>query len=253
MLIQYCSDIHLEFVQNRLYLEQNPIEPKGDILILAGDISYWGKKHFKHSFFDYVSNHFEAVYYLPGNHEFYSGKDLRIIDNEVYEAIRDNVFLVNNKVITIGDVGLFFSTLWSEIPISKSLIVESNVSDFHKIKYRGKNLNADIFNALHKVSLQFLNSAITSSKMNKKVIVSHHVPSLLCNPDQYKNSDISSAFVSEQFSLIEDWGADYWIYGHNHFNMGEQTIGKTKLVSNQLGYVQLGESIDYRESAYFEM
>ncbi|WP_083634460.1 metallophosphoesterase [Saccharicrinis aurantiacus] len=171
MLIQYCSDIHLEFVQNRLFLDKNPIKPIGEILVLAGDITYWGKKHFKYSFFDYISEHFKAVYYVPGNHEFYSGKDLRLLDNEVYEPIRDNVFLVNNKVVTLDDVGLFFSTLWSEIPISKSLIVESNINDFHKIKYRSKKLNTNIFNALHKVSLQFLSSAITSSKMNKKVIL----------------------------------------------------------------------------------
>lgn len=89
--------------------------------------------------------------------------------------------------------------------------------------------------------------------MNKKVIISHHVPSLLCNPDRYKNSDINPAFVSEQFSLIEDWGADYWIYGHHHFNMEEKQIGRTKLVTNQLGYVQLGENYDYNDSAYFEI
>ncbi|WP_282036288.1 metallophosphoesterase [Saccharicrinis aurantiacus] len=176
MLIQYCSDIHLEFVQNRLYLEKNPIEPKGDILIMAGDITYWGKKHFKHAFFNYVSEQFKAVYYIPGNHEFYSGKDLRVLDNPVYEAIRENVFIVNNKMIHIDDVDLICTTLWSEIPDSKTLLIENGVSDFHKIKYRGKKLESKIFNHLHKESLQFIESAISSSNLNKKVIVSHHIP-----------------------------------------------------------------------------
>lgn len=47
MKIQYCSDFHLEFPQNRLLLEKNPIQSEGDVLILVGDITYWRNKHFR--------------------------------------------------------------------------------------------------------------------------------------------------------------------------------------------------------------
>ena len=76
MKIQYCSDLHLEFALNAMFLHNNSIKPIADTLILAGDITLWGQQHFKHWFFDYVSKHWERVYYIPGNHEFYSGKDL---------------------------------------------------------------------------------------------------------------------------------------------------------------------------------
>jgi len=36
MKIQYCSDLHLEFPTNAIFLKNHPIEPAGEILILAG-------------------------------------------------------------------------------------------------------------------------------------------------------------------------------------------------------------------------
>ncbi len=253
MIIQYCSDIHLEFAQNCLYLHNNPIKPVGDILILAGDVSYWGKKHFKHWFFDYISDNFRVVYYVPGNHEFYSGKDLRILDHPVYDAIRDNVFIVNNRVVSIDDIDLFFTVLWSNIPEEKSLKVEYGVGDFHQIKYRGKRLDYKIFNKLHRESISFLNDSISSSNARKKIVVTHHIPTQICNPEYYRDSEINSAFVSEQYTLIHDLDIDYWIYGHHHANMPEVNINGTRLVTNQLGYVQMAEHYDYSNCAYFDL
>jgi len=68
---------------------------------------------------------------------------------------------------------------------------------------------------------------------------------------QFKGDILSNAFVSEQYNLIDESCVDYWIYGHSHRDIGEITIGKTKLVSNQLGYVSFNEHLKFNNSAKF--
>jgi hypothetical protein len=41
--------------------------------------------------------------------------------------------------------------------------------------------------------------------------------------------------------MIESSEIAYWVYGHHHTNTPEFTIGNTKLITNQLGYVQRNE------------
>lgn len=252
MIIQYASDLHLEFEENSKYLLNNPILPVADILILAGDIGYLDHYTFSdHPFWDWASNNFKHVIITLGNHEFYSGFDVKNIELGAVGEIRKNIHWYYNKSIVIDDIEFIMTPLWSYIVPSAEFIVESRISDFKCIRYNNKKLSAHNFNKLHRDSLTFLKDSLKSRRASKVVCVTHHLPTLNCMDKQFKGDILSSAFVSEQYDLIEGSLVDYWIYGHSHRNIGELTIGKTKLVSNQLGYVSYNEHLNFNNCAEF--
>ena len=114
MKIQIASDLHLEFPQNKAFLEFNPLLPKGEILILAGDIVPFSILDKHKDFFSYISDHFPITYWVPGNHEYYY-YDMADKCGVIYENIRENLFLVNNMSMMYKELKLVFSTLWSSI------------------------------------------------------------------------------------------------------------------------------------------
>lgn len=252
MIVQYCSDLHLEFHDNSQWLETYPIQPIADILVIAGDINYMGKRFGQHTFIDEVSKAFQTVYIIPGNHEYYSWEDASKSFPCLHEMIRPNVHLVNNYTVQIEDTQFIFTTLWSEI---KKYVAEVMIgmNDFRVIQYEGKALTVDNFNYMHQQSLDFLKREIAKYPNHKKIVVTHHLPSPLCNAKEHENSKLNEAFCIDLTDFIEQSRVNYWIYGHNHRNKPVFQIGKTKMLTNQLGYVAYGEHEDFRVNATFEI
>ena len=53
---------------------------------------------------------------------------------------------------------------------------------------------------------------------------------------EHKGNLLNSAFATELGDFIADSRIDAWIFGHSHANI-DTTIGNTRIVCNQLGYV----------------
>lgn len=250
--IQYCSDLHLEFPENKTFLKEHPIQAHGDILILAGDIIPFAVLDKHDDFLNDVAGKFESVYWIPGNHEYYSfdaAKKCGVLN----EQIRKNVFLVNNIALLHNNVRFIFSTLWSKISPAYEWQIERGISDFRVIKFNGSRLSAVQFNQLHKEAYQFIEQEINKTHNGKTVVATHHVPTFLNYPEQYKGDALNEAFAVELFDFIEPSSIDYWIYGHHHCNIPAFKIGSTEMLTNQLGYVRHNENQDFNHSSIIEI
>ena len=241
MIVQYASDLHLEFSQNQRFLKTNPLQPKGDVLILAGDVVPFAALDKHDDFFDYLADHFETTYWIPGNHEYYQF-DLAEKCGMINEAIRKNVHLVNNLTIINEGVRFIFSTLWSHISPSNESHLQRSINDFRVIKYNSDRFNVAQFNQQHDACLDFITQELQRTAVEKTVVVTHHVPTLINYPEKYQGTAINEAFVVELVDLIKTTQPDYWVYGHHHFNTPDFNIGTTQILTNQLGYVEYGGS-----------
>jgi len=252
MKIQYASDLHLEFPENSAFLKESPLVPVGDILILAGDIVPFAVLDKYDDFFSYLSDNFNKTYWIPGNHEYYHF-DISDKSDSFIEKIKSNVFLLNNTTVIEENVKFVFSTLWSQISEQNQWNIESRLNDFHVIKNKDNRFSSLQYNVLHKESVAFIRRELITNKMDNTVVVTHHVPTFLNYPEKYMGDALNEAFAVELYDLIETHQPNYWLYGHTHANTPVFKIGKTTLLTNQLGYVKYKENINFNKDKIFNV
>ncbi len=271
MKIQYCSDLHLEMKNNILFLEHHPIEKSGDILIIAGDLLPFSKmdEEFYIEKLKQMCKGFSKVFWLPGNHEYYSSTYRTDYENAVYENPVpgiDNLLLVDNHSETIGNTRLIFSTLWSYLPPQYALEIRNSLNDFYMIKVIDertgeKRILRDYdYNRYHHTAFNFIRSVFEKAKtekqngeISKSIVVTYHVPTFFHYPENMQAAQLITLLPPELFPYIENSEIDYWIHGHHHFNHGGFTIGNTEILTNQLGYVGYGEHEEFEWGKILEV
>lgn len=251
MRVQYCSDLHLEFEQNSKYITTNPLSVCGDILILAGDIVPLHDEFLTNPFFSFISKRYKQIFWVPGNHEFYY-KNISDYSVSFNIKLLRNISIVNNIDLQYEGIRFIFSTLWTRIDRENEKIIEQSIADFKCITSNNKKFKASDFNKLHDDSVRFINKSFNGNN-DKTVVVTHHLPSALCNSPVHNLSPLKEAFCVDLTDYIEEKNANFWIYGHSHFNQKPLFIGNTIMLTNQLGYVHLNESGNFKLNAYFSV
>jgi predicted phosphodiesterase len=204
MRIQIASDLHLEFNSNRELLTKYPLNPVGDILVLAGDICCFSKPQYLKPFLELWKQQFKKIIYVPGNHEFYRGS----FNLNYHKFIReeDNVIFLNNNTVIIDDIRFICSTLWSGISQDSTQCI----SDYFVINGFSKRVE----NQAHAESLSFIREEL-EKPFNKTVVVTHHLPLKQCIDDKFKDSPYNDAFCSHQPYLFSK-NLNLWVHGHSH-------------------------------------
>ena len=132
----------------------------------------------------------------------------------------------------------------SEVSLSRVQVLANKSLTFIQGDIRDAQILDQIF-AQHQIDavIHFAGlKAVGESQAKHIVVATHHVPSYeLVSPD-FIGSPINGAFTAELGNFIVDSPINVWIYGHSHTNI-DTTIGHTKIVCNQMGYVFANEHL----------
>jgi predicted phosphodiesterase len=259
--IQYCSDIHLEFLEqfsNSAANFEDILTPGiSPYLVLAGDI---GQPHLSlfRLFFEWCSQNWKEVYYVTGNHEYYStGNPPESMDSIEDEIGRQLADLKNVHWLCLGcpggsmsrdiegtDVTLIGTTLWTNIDDDAENTARFAMMDYkligspHPHPKKGVQLIQPYeVSILHMLQKQNLANEIrvVAARERKIVVVTHHLPSYKCIAPQFVGLDLNCCFASHSDDLIGMPGVVAWIYGHTH-DLRRTWIGKCLCVVNAVGY-----------------
>jgi len=253
MKIQIASDLHLEFLKNREWIENNPLIPNGNVLLLAGDIVSDKKKKKANDFFKTIDKKFEKVIYTMGNHEFYNGEIDYAYPN-YKKNLTDKIIKLNNQSLIIEDIKIIASVLWTNIPNKYATEISEKMNDYkliyHKNNYDEKYYNStDYTNNINELSIKFIKNELEKNFEGKIIILSHHVP---CFISSTKNALDCAYYNDLENLIIEHNNIFLWAFGHIHKKI-DKKIGNARILSNPLGYVDEQEHINFDRSLIIEI
>lgn len=266
--IQYVSDLHLEFYDKLAF--PLILTPAARYLALAGDIGHPDTDLFK-SFIDYTARNWDRVFFVAGNHEYYTRKPAQSWKHtipahmfETQDALKaifaryknvtylhhDNpsVYLAGENVAIVG------STLWSHIP-RESMYLSHAMNDYKYIPFESEGtvrpLLPEDVNQLHTKEREMLEAQIDywGSQKAQVVVITHHMPSFSLISPKYENSPYNMMFASHCEALMKPHVRS-WIYGHTH-NAGVASFKHTLCAVNARGYPH-ESAIGFSKEAWLE-
>jgi predicted phosphodiesterase len=184
----------------------------------------------------------QPVLYVTGNHEYYTERPMHTEEKNFKAWLADrhpHVCFLRDEAASIDGVNFFGGTMWTNFNGGNVLAMEtarSQMNDYRLIL----NPDGTAFRPVDSVALHmdFVSKLLgwfETDLLGPRVVISHNAP--VVNPKtKFETSALMPAFNSlDMIAVIEKCQPDLWIYGHTH-ECDDQRIGKTRIISNQLGY-----------------
>lgn len=263
--IALASDLHLEFGTIALDNTEG-----AKVLILAGDILTANPLH-EHphgtivpppenyiwkpgknqvlamryrAFLDQVTNEFEHVVAIAGNHELYHGRF-----PDAYDWLRTeygrypNIHFLQNDQVEIDGVTFLGGTLWTDFnkrdPLTLRLIANM-MNDFRVVINSDRNWRRFApGDALHEhiITRDYFKHVLDNAPDKRYVVVGHHAPSpLSVHPRFAKDTIANGGYFSDLSEFILDHPQiKLWVHGHMH-DPQTHYMGDTLIAANPRGY-----------------
>lgn len=238
MKVAYCSDLHLEMGTAAVDLCVD-----ADVLVIAGDYCevrlldlqpasskfQQGKQAL--DLLKQACNHYKAVIYVPGNHEYYHGRVTKTHDILRGLGI-SNLHVLINDTVTIEGFVFAGTTLWTYIKPVDYWFVAQRMNDYKIITMDDaggfRKLRPADTVLMHAKALNFL-----ATVPNADVVVTHHAPALASIQPDYYGNDLNCCYASPCDNLL--FNKKLWIHGHMH-DLIDYTLNGCNVVCNPRGY-----------------
>lgn len=234
------SDLHLEFGDAE-------VNPSGEILVLAGDITVKAKQ--KH--IDWINSlDFGHILYVFGNHEFYRGSIEKVYAKTRATAAA-NVHVLENETIEIEGQRFHGATLWTDFdkqnPISM-MNAEGGMNDYRLIRFNDYTYRFTPEAALlkHLESVKYLKDNVKEGD----VVITHMAPSFRSINPAFYTSKFNGCYASELSDFISHARPALWFHGHIHYPQ-DYRLGPTRVLANPRGYKDheiLADTFDWDKS-----
>lgn len=237
--ILQLTDIHLEF--DNLLRDFHTVIPTkvADIVVLTGDIA---GGTYALPFIEHLLSLGYKVIYILGNHEFYCHNMVNLIKQwETISHSLENFYFLNNNSVVVDGIDFFGTTLWTsfgtksqdeEISFLNSQL-KTSTKDMDFID----NLSPVVWKVLHYQARQALEQWLQNSTSDKKVVLSHYLPSFLSVPERFLHNPSNILYATELGNLIAYSDIKLWFHGHTHDSF-DYFIGDTNIVCNPRGYLE---------------
>ena len=241
--IQYVSDLHLEFEDNKDGLKH--MDTDADVLVIAGDLDV-GPRIFDHLI---SLSQKRQVVFVYGNHEFYDRKSVDGLKKKgrLVSKHNKNLHILDRESVIIGDTTFIGATGWIDGSFQ-------NIDNGQYGKYNDFSM-INGFYGLHATwgtgDRKYIRRAIASSETKHNIVITHFLPLALCISQSYSGNPYNPCFANS-WKWVYDCAdrIDYWIHGHSH-EFFKQEIGEVIFCRNPFGYPT--EGVNFGRNEFIKM